>query len=185
MTFHSQLFLESHKIPWFQSPPTSEILEISRSPDFPVRQKPSFSKSWVLPRYIRIKSLQRQITSSSCSDSSWRSQVDPPRVQGVTVDPTLNDHHDLRNSNYKFNNWMLNHSWSKSNSSFADFFGIMFGMIMAYGIGFTTVFLSEIEHDHNEFTTFRPQVTLRSWEVMRKPWRKYGETIRGTWNRYV
>ena len=25
MTFHSQLFLESHKIPWFQSPPTRWI----------------------------------------------------------------------------------------------------------------------------------------------------------------
>jgi len=23
MTFHSQLFLESHKIPWFQPPPTT------------------------------------------------------------------------------------------------------------------------------------------------------------------
>ena len=39
MTFHSQLFLESHKIPWFQSPPSSlhhsHRCHPWKSPDFP------------------------------------------------------------------------------------------------------------------------------------------------------
>jgi len=30
MTFHSQLFLESRKIPWFQSPPTSQSTRLSK-----------------------------------------------------------------------------------------------------------------------------------------------------------
>ena len=42
MTFHSQLFMESHKIPWFQSPPTSHSLAI---PQWRVQGYPLYRSS--------------------------------------------------------------------------------------------------------------------------------------------